>query len=310
MDVIAKPFIGELGHELLFWQAFLRFEKLKNHKRDFMKVCCLPGHEVIYEFADEIISVPEHLLCREMYHTQSTWECREIGESIEEWFHQFKGEGRIIRPEMEGQTKYRHGYHDLINNKLNQIFVSFFAEGYSINVATTLLTYETYRFGKYIVVYPRHKPGKGFELRNWGFWEHTINHLKEKFPEHRIVIAGVEGLVDPAVTRDGHVVAIQPAQRSDLGVQIALLQNAAFAVTPISGCSFLSLLSSCPTFVIGPEKCGHHIQFRNIFQTKAEYFSGPSGNAHDQMPYLKQLDSLFERLETFGNQCLDGRFSV
>ena len=65
MRIFAKPFVGELGHELMFWQALLRnlrvvhYRKHKAAQQDGgfeMSVGCLPGHEILYEFADNIVA--------------------------------------------------------------------------------------------------------------------------------------------------------------------------------------------------------------------------------------------------------------
>ena len=178
---------------------------------------------------------------------------------------------------------------------------------YAWHRASALLSTEIFRWGKYIVIYPRYKPGI-FATRNWEHWGTIIQHLKLKFPGFKIVVVGVKALTDATALQHADIDVILPAGNSDLDFQIALLAHASFAVTPISGCTFLALLTGCPTFVIGPGKCKHHLLYRNIFQTRSFYYS--DWNDEDRMPSDYCLSDIFSRMEVFAVNSYNGRFSV
>jgi hypothetical protein len=309
VSVLAKPFIGELGHELMYWQALLRHMKFAHFKAKHMIVGCLPGHETLYEFADQLEVVPEDLITPELYHTQSTWET-ENSKEIEEWFLHHVAANKhdiLIDPDVEGRNKYRHGYHDICGNRIDQQFVLFQPSSDAWHRASGLVSHENFRWGKYVVVYPRHKPGI-FATRNWEYWREIIQFIKQAFEGFKVVVVGVESLTDPAVLACADVDLILPPGNTDLDLQIGVLANACFAVTPISGCTFLSLLSGCPTFIIGPGKCDHHLLYRNVFQTRAFYYS--DWNDKDQMPTDKCLMDICRKIEIFGIASHNGRFSV
>ena len=121
------------------------------------------------------------------------------------------------------------------------------------------------------------------------------------------MVAGVKGLTEKEFEGTPYN-AILPSDNTDLDLQIALLNNAAYCVTPVSGCTFLSLLAGCPTVMVGTERLLHHLKYRNIFQTKTLYFHG-DGEV-DIMPKKKDLNGFWLRLQKFHESCMDERFSL
>jgi hypothetical protein len=311
MSVLTKPFVGELGHELMYWQAMLRHLKATQYKPKNMIVGCLPGHEILYEFADQLVIVPQEFITDELYHAQTTCESEsDVACKINDWFMgHIAATARdvVIDPQIEGKQRYRHGYHDICGNRVDQLFVLLQPTSDGWHRASAELTTEVFRWGKYIVVYPRHKPGI-FATRNWDYWGEVIKHIKRTFAGFTVVVVGVESLTDPAALGLADKDLIFPPGNTDLDLQIALLANASFAVTPISGCTFLSILAGCPTYVIGPEKCAHHLLYRNIFQTRTQYYGNRKDE--DQMPGEDCLEEICSRIETFGLKSYNGRFSV
>jgi len=331
MTVLAKPFIGELGHELMFWQGLLRHMKFHQYRNHRMLVCCLPGHECLYEFADEIITVPGDLLSEEMFHNQTTWLSEsDNSNGIDAWFNKkvyemypqknfvereeekkgefdtyIQGLPMIVDPDQDCRHKYRHGYHDLMGNRIHQRFTLLQPSDVAWHKVSVFIGHDNFRWGKYVVIYPRHKPGI-FARRNWAHWRSLITYLNES--GLITVVVGIESLTDEEARGVANLEYVASMKDSDLDFQIGLLANASFAVTPISGCTFLSILSGCPTFVIGNVKCSHHLLYRNVFQTKVEYVSDIE--SPDDMPGIDCLRRIFRRIDIFKKQCLDGRFSV
>ena len=309
--VVASPFIGELGHELLFWQAHLRWFKHTKFKDHEFEVVCWPGHEILYEFASKITTIPTELCSEEVLQHQSTNTLHLLAEGddseIDRWFASsvdLNG-AEVIRSKMISTMKYRHGYHDLMGNRHYQVFTLLQASEKGNAQALHIVPHELWRYGKYVVVYPRYKPGR-FATRNWDYWKLLVEFIREEL-QTVVVVAGVKGLTEKEFEGTPYN-AILPSDNTDLDLQIALLNNAAYCVTPVSGCTFLSLLAGCPTVMVGTERLLHHLKYRNIFQTKTLYFHG-DGEV-DIMPKKKDLNGFWLRLQKFHESCMDERFSL
>ena len=61
MIILAGPFIGEFGWELIYWHGWLRYIK-KKYPRSKMIISSYPGREQLYEFADHFIPHPNNFI--------------------------------------------------------------------------------------------------------------------------------------------------------------------------------------------------------------------------------------------------------
>ena len=251
------PWIGEFGWELMRWQGGIRKIAQQYEGSHRTIVFSDPGHEVLYEYAAEFWSAPELLaesgFVRQCDHVRSGPEagrllCR-LAAALGRALHPWTEADRIVLPR-------RFRPHEQVFKRLS---------------AAMPRRLRAMR-GQYFCFFPRRRPwgsDKNWPQQNW---TQLISELDRRCELNAIAI-GTEQEVAPfgtdAICAD-----------RNLGLAIAALREAHFAVCSEGGGIFLALLCGTPTVAFGHEKWrGRVSETENPLGTQVVYTGRPD-HAH------------------------------
>jgi hypothetical protein len=233
---IFGPWVGEFGWEMMKWQPGIRGYAEKFPER-YLVVISEPGHEVLYEKADEFWDIPEKWL--EKMDTQD-----------------FVRETSRLLPRNNSAKRLKK-FKETISEARDKQAADIFGKVHDKNISYR----RTIKWRKYVklkadfpvpedpyfCVAPRQRPLNQYKNYPKEDWVEIIDRVSDEL-----------GLKWKAVGRPHEVRMLDPdfeiKKRDNLSRSVALFGNAEFSIVPESGAGFLSLMCGCPTVIFSHEK--------------------------------------------------------
>ena len=293
--VFFGPFVGEFGWEVLFWQGWVR----KVCKEDFVGwrriACSYEGHDNFYpycEFESHVIDFDSLGMSRRNY-ISDYWKLADskdnavdVAVSGEGFVNYAEQNLRIFREKYNKNVKFiipwkRNTYKGLVFgsdiHKDRKYRISFQNQCFDKLAPTEhykdLFNEMFPKSEKRIVVFPRsratRRPDKNWSKENY---DRLIELLKNEYSDHQIFIAG-DGIGSYYGDRcpEGCLSLIHVEKKVRMGLQLAALNNARFAVGGMSGAILFSCMAKCPTLTWGIPEQHDRYHRENALKTKLEY---------------------------------------
>jgi len=286
LKYVLGPFVGEIGWELCYWQAWGRWLKSKLPELHMVAVTA-PGRQAFYrDYADEIRFTTD-----KFRHRAGRLDCWGAdGLNRARYFEYTEALCRRMGAFFAATVPMHIGDRFYIGNE----FMKFrrFDPLPSSMISRGELPYPI------VVLFPRHRK----DNRDWG--EENWNALCKKFTEegYSVVIAGVKRqscIADLGGERIINLVSLGSKMTDSLDLTLYYLSKARFAVGSQSFLPLLSLHQGVPTLMWGKEQQRHQVEL-NYFDTPCSFVYDPE--------YEIGVGALWERFEEFRDG-LDGRGS-
>jgi hypothetical protein len=245
--VIAGPWFGEFGGELEDWHAWIRYLRHQLYPNAYFVVCGFPGRQLFYEFANEYWELPDFFLNKirnKQYFTR--WASLVDTKT-----------GQLLPKEhLDIQTLIAW-----LQNKTTQAFpnssIDYIQPHIGLHPSAAVVFPKTQEYklirtsteisiDKYIVVFPRKRLNEPY--RNWKQeeWEKLIPMLIDK--GYTVVTMGASYETESiAYYSPKHIQVLD----ASLDLQVAYLQKAHLAITPICGAIRFAAYVGCPTVTFG-----------------------------------------------------------
>ena len=282
---VVSFFCGEMGWFLQRYQGHLRF--LKNHvypDRKFILMINQAFHAFVHDFVYLTIDLP-----KEFYESGLETDCYEaplpdsepgsltppeVWESLIRYFRNF------YNPEKAIEFWTPRGCNTWIDNK-PQLFAKYLSD-------------EKVDLGRDIIcVYPRGRGRANFRNVPEFVWKETVDRLKENFV---VVLCGTKsGSYLADYESDNVINLIQYEGDDKIDKIITYLNNSVCSVGSQSGLTHVSLLSCCPSYIIGHEKERHAVA-ENRFGVHASFRVVQDYRAIDTKTICEDIAQFLQRI--------------
>lgn len=283
---VVSFFIGELGWLVQRWQAYLRHLKqdvYPDHK--FLIMLNSQYHVLVQDFVDWTIELPD-----EFYQLNLETDCYEAPlpgspagslTPSEVWIRLIEYIRQFYNREKAGELWTPRGVNTWVDMQ-PQLFIKY----------TTEALIESKR--PVITVFPRGRSRAANRNVPEFVWKEVVDNLGKSF---NVVLCGTKSgacLVDysgPGV--DNQI------GKSSLENVLYLLNNSVCSVSSQSGPTHLSVLSMCPSYIIGHEHQRHAVD-DNRFNTPTSFRYVEDYRAIDANTILEDLNSFIQKLQETG----------
>jgi len=269
--LFAGFWIGEFGWELMTWIPHVR-AIAKNY--DYVIVGCKPGHEPLYEFADEFVTFDYS------------------GAKAEQWMN----EPYRVESDKKGAAIVRANHNFKKPNNDESHWIDPAREySYSMKTHAQWLTglqpqefkkYGDLQYPKYdIILNVRNRTVHDSSFRNW-----DVQHAEEfvaRFPDKIIACIGTKEQSMPIPNTENYLGF--PQDRVN-----GLLSNAKVFVSSINGATHLASLCGCPqvAWVTKPDHKERLEKTWNPFNTPTRIFLSPDGYWKNRTQWHPPVDAL------------------
>lgn len=245
--LVAGPWFGEFGGELEHWHAWLRHKRKHVYPDHYFVAISFPGRELFYEFADEFWGLPQDFMnwmnSKKVYTVWCGLRDAANGEMLpshhEDIQHLISWVKRTAEEKFpDAEIEYLQPHVGLNPND----FVKDEEQEYKLIEAPVDVDVQNH-----LVIFPRNRANEPH--RNWSKdrWEQLVKRLLDD--GHTIVCNGTAyETFKLDIEHERYIDIIG----SDLRTQVAYLQTARYAVTPICGAIRFAAYVGTPTISFGP----------------------------------------------------------
>ncbi len=275
----AGPWVGEFGHEIMIWQAYLRGIA---DRYEHITVCGPPGHFGMYgDFAQKYINFK----CDTTY--ANMWMNDEVEKKVIEYFHDAVGENENalnadwITPRSVWEQYVGFNKAKLITAIQPRAFIPFG---------------NTDDYTKYDILYhARHRTDWDSDFRNWT--EEQCKELLNKFPNKRI---GCVGLSHSAL----HIEGTEDLRNISLKELTNIMATSRCFVGPISGPTHLATLCGLPqaTWATKQEHANRVQNTWNPFKTKVNVITADDSVWKNRTAWTPPTEDIEQNIRSLLNE--------
>jgi len=272
--ILFGPMLGELGWSVSRWSGYCRFLKIENFKNIKCIAADYNWRAPLYEFADEFIPLPDWFTdlkleqdCYEAVLPKSqpgSLTPVEIYTSILNHYKQFYNEETTLT------IRTPRGCNLYVQHHCQQMWKYLECSAETSAYVNSLLYNHK---GDVITVAARKRERTPERNVPEYVWNDVVDRLSEK---NTVVLAGTKDSSALAEKRGRNIINLMHREGTDgLDVLIGVLQKSFMSLTSQSGPTLISLLTGCPSYVLGHEKWRHSIA-ENWMQTPCMFREVPN----------------------------------